>query len=57
MHMGLVDEVLFGKEVVTRWPEIVQSWRNIDYVRPDIHPKSPKMLKEKRAGFKTLWNS
>jgi len=26
MHMGLVDEVLFGREVVKRWPEIVTSW-------------------------------
>lgn len=26
MHMGLVDEVLFGKEVMERWPEIVRSW-------------------------------
>lgn len=26
MHMGLVDEVVVGKEVVTRWPEIVHSW-------------------------------
>lgn len=26
LNMGLVDEVLFGREVVTRWPEIVRSW-------------------------------
>lgn len=26
MHMGLVDEVIVGKEVLTRWPEIVRSW-------------------------------
>jgi hypothetical protein len=26
LHMGLVDEVLFGREVLDRWPEIVQSW-------------------------------
>lgn len=26
LNMGLVDEVLFGKEVVTRWPEIVRTW-------------------------------
>lgn len=26
LHMGLVDEVLFGREVLTRWPEIVRSW-------------------------------
>ena len=27
MHVGLVDEVIFGKEVITRWPEIVKTWR------------------------------
>ena len=26
MHMGYVDEVLFGREVVTRLPEIASSW-------------------------------
>lgn len=27
MHMKLVDEVIFGKETLTRWPEIVKSWK------------------------------
>lgn len=26
MHMGLVDEVIFGREILQRWPKIVQSW-------------------------------
>ncbi len=26
LHSGLVDEVLFGREVLTRWPEIVGTW-------------------------------
>jgi hypothetical protein len=26
LHMGLVDEVLFGREVLVRWPEIVSEW-------------------------------
>lgn len=26
LHMGLVDEALFGREVLTRWPEIVRDW-------------------------------
>lgn len=26
LHVGLVDEVLFGREVLTRWPEIVRTW-------------------------------
>ena len=27
LHMNFVDEVLFGKEVLDRWPEIVKSWK------------------------------
>jgi hypothetical protein len=57
LHMGLIDEAVFGKEVLTSWPEIVRSWRNIDFVRPDLRPTSPKVLKERQARFKTLWNS
>lgn len=26
LHLGLVDEVLFGREVLTRWPQIVATW-------------------------------
>ncbi len=26
LHMGLVDEILFGREVVTRLPELVKQW-------------------------------
>lgn len=26
MHMGLVDEVIVGRQVIARWPEIVRSW-------------------------------
>jgi len=26
LHMGLVDEVLVGREVLTRWPDIVRGW-------------------------------
>ncbi|WP_177216740.1 DUF7687 domain-containing protein [Mycetocola miduiensis] len=26
LHMGLVDEVLFGREVVTRIPELADEW-------------------------------
>jgi hypothetical protein len=26
LHAGLLDEVLFGREVVERWPKIMQSW-------------------------------
>jgi hypothetical protein len=28
LHEGFLDEVLFGREVLTRWPEIVKSWPN-----------------------------
>ncbi|RLS58547.1 MAG: hypothetical protein DWH91_02170 [Planctomycetota bacterium] len=27
LHMGYVDEVLFGREVVTRLPELVKEWQ------------------------------
>ncbi len=56
LHMGLVDEVLFGREVITRWPEIVNGWKSIQYVRPDIRPTSPKVLRERASKPKTLWN-
>jgi hypothetical protein len=26
LHVGLVDEVLFGREVLSRWPQIVATW-------------------------------
>lgn len=26
LHVGLVDEVLFGREVLRRWPQIVKEW-------------------------------
>ncbi len=29
MHMGLVDEIVFGKEVLTRWPQIVETWPEV----------------------------
>ena len=28
LHMGYVDEVLFGREVVTRLPQLVKEWRS-----------------------------
>lgn len=29
MHMGLVDEVIFGREVLRRWPVIIDSWSKV----------------------------
>jgi hypothetical protein len=29
MHEGFLDEALFGREVITRWPKIVQSWPKV----------------------------
>jgi hypothetical protein len=26
LHIGLLDEVIFGREVLAKWPEIVRSW-------------------------------
>src|SRR5436305_4645772 len=56
LHMGLVDEVLFGKEVVTSWPEIVRSWSDINFTRPDLRPSSPRVLREIRLKSRTLWD-
>jgi len=56
LHMGMVDEVLFGREVLVRWPEIVKSWLNTGYVRPDLRPTSPKVLRERRLNAGTLWD-
>lgn len=28
LNMGLVNEVLVGREVISRWPEIVRNWQN-----------------------------
>lgn len=37
LHMGYVDEVLFGYEVVERLPEIVQEWAKLAQARgPDV---------------------
>lgn len=56
LHMDLVDEVLFGREVLTSWPEIVKSWSNINYIRPDLRITSPRVLRERRFQSATLWN-
>jgi hypothetical protein len=56
LHMGLVDEVLFGREVLTRWPEIVKEWPDTQFTRPNLRPISPKVLREKRPMFETLWD-
>jgi hypothetical protein len=29
LHMGYVDEILFGREVVTELPRIVQEWAQL----------------------------
>ena len=29
LHMGLVDEVIFGREVLTRLPEVAREWKNL----------------------------
>jgi hypothetical protein len=37
LHMGYLDEVLFGYEVVERLPAIVQEWVKIAREGPDVH--------------------
>jgi hypothetical protein len=34
LHMGYVDEVLFGKEIVDRLPVIVEDWKKFYQARP-----------------------
>ena len=33
LHMGYVDEVLVGREIVTRLPEIVRTWVDLERAR------------------------
>lgn len=41
MHMGYVDEVLFGREVATRLPEIASNWvREFELRRQEGKPYS-----------------
>jgi hypothetical protein len=42
LHAGFVDEVLFGREVLTRWPVIVRSWPDpkIGYPQGECVPPS-----------------
>lgn len=37
LHMGYVDEVLFGYEVVERLPSLVKEWVELVKSRPDLH--------------------
>ena len=36
LHMGSVDEVLFGKEVLDRLPALARGWVTIAQQHPDI---------------------
>lgn len=29
LHMGYINEAIFGKEILTRWPIIVEGWKNL----------------------------
>lgn len=56
MHMGLVDEVIIGREVVTRLPELVEEWIEIsnqdnqrDTTIPSIHPLPFKLGRYENA--------
>ena len=35
MHMGLVDEVIFGRELVERLPQLVEEWKALVPIRDD----------------------
>ena len=40
LHMGLVDEIIFGREVITRLPELVKEWKDIYTETPLIQQSS-----------------
>jgi len=40
LHMGYVDEVLFGSEVLTELPRIVKQWVTIARTRETVNPKT-----------------
>jgi hypothetical protein len=35
MHMGYLDEVLFGHEVIERLPRIVRTWKHMVHQKRD----------------------
>lgn len=55
MHMGLVTEVIFGKEVLTRIPEIVNEWS--DYVELAEFSRAAEPPTEKGYLDQTLFKS
>jgi hypothetical protein len=44
MHMGLVTEVIFGKEVVTRIPAITQQWLSKYAIQQALKPKDAAII-------------
>ncbi|UUC47103.1 DUF7687 domain-containing protein [Flavobacterium cerinum] len=45
MHIGLVDEVIFGREVVTRIPELVEEWKNdLETISKNQHNKTNSII-------------
>jgi hypothetical protein len=44
LHMGYVDEVLFGYEIIEKLPGIAKEWAEIDRKRPKEHVAKPKLL-------------
>ena len=40
LHMGFVDEVLFGREVIEEMPRIVAEWVELERNRLDLQPGS-----------------
>ena len=40
LHMGFVDEVLFGRDVIEEMPRIVAEWVELERNRLDLQPGS-----------------
>lgn len=48
LHMGYVDEVIFGKEVLSRLPELVHEWRAAFDAWPDEAKEKARVRAESR---------
>jgi hypothetical protein len=44
LHMGYVDEVVFGREVLTRLPELAREWKTANDALESSHVGTPKYV-------------
>jgi hypothetical protein len=50
LHMGYVDEVVFGREVLTRLPELAREWKVANDALENSHAGTPKYVGYSIAG-------